>query len=327
MISIIIPCYNIEKHLPKCIESVLAQTYTDFELLLLNDGSTDGTLTVCENFAKVDSRIKVHTHENKGVSFTRNRGIEAAKGKYIMFVDGDDWIEKDYLHRFYGQLRNNELVICGFTNVTANNKIENIYYKELLKLFPKQIIEQKDFLKLLEFYSLSSPCAKIYEKKIITNNKLFFKEDVSYQEDLIFNLSYFKYVKQIILLNYFGYHYINHLVSSTNKWHKNFNHVNDLYQNLHSMISTKEDKKIFQFFLLNTVLRKIFNVYHMKSQKKYNQKTLEMQEMFKSDYFKYGIDYYDKSFLNILLKLLFKLKVPFLFFLYFKLKQTQNAVK
>ena len=127
MVSIIIPCYNIAQHLPTCIQSVLLQTFTDFELLLINDGSTDTTLQICEQFAANDSRIKVFTHQNKGVSYTRNRGIKEAKGEYIMFVDGDDYVERDYIEKHL-------IDLVLYQALVSFLQLLNLYYMKVLKV-------------------------------------------------------------------------------------------------------------------------------------------------------------------------------------------------
>ncbi|MEG1313359.1 MAG: glycosyltransferase, partial [Bacilli bacterium] len=94
-LSIIVPVYNVDKYINKCIESILAQTFTDFELLLVNDGSLDSSGSICDEYEKKDSRIKVFHKENGGVSSARNLGLENARGEWIAFVDGDDWISPE----------------------------------------------------------------------------------------------------------------------------------------------------------------------------------------------------------------------------------------
>ena len=100
IVSVIVPVYNTEKYLPECIESVLFQSYTDFELLLIDDGSTDGSGLICDEYARKDFRIKVVHKSNGGVSSARNEGLDIARGEYVCFVDSDDWVCKDYLKKF-----------------------------------------------------------------------------------------------------------------------------------------------------------------------------------------------------------------------------------
>lgn len=99
MVSIIVPIYNVEQYIPKCIESILAQTYRDFELILVDDGSPDNCGKICDEYAKQDSRVHVIHQENKGVSAARNAGISLAKGEYIMLVDSDDFITENMLEK------------------------------------------------------------------------------------------------------------------------------------------------------------------------------------------------------------------------------------
>lgn len=322
-ISIIIPCYNVGPYLSRCVESVLAQTYSDFEVILIDDGSQDDTGLICKNFSEQDPRVRYFFQENSGVSVARNLGIAKAMGEFVMFVDGDDFIEPNYIERFYLEKGKGKWVICGFTNVISDQIIKNAYYSELLKLFPCRKLQKRDYLKILEYYSLSSPCARIYEKNIIIDNCLFFQENLSYQEDLVFNLNYLSYVEQVILLDYYGYYYVQNKNSSTNRWHQNFNQLHFLFKKITQLIIDENDKLIIQKFLLNTILRKISNIYHPYSPKKYIDKSTELKEMFESDYFKFGLDYYNKSFMNIVLKHLFRLKSPFLFYLYFNLRNKE----
>jgi len=318
-ISIIIPCYNIETHLSKCVSSVINQTFSDFELLLLNDGSTDTTLQVCDKLKNIDSRIKVFTHPNKGVSYTRNRGIELAVGECIMFIDGDDYVKEDYLEYFIKAYKSSSWTLCGFINVKQNQLTENKYYSNLLELFPQRKIEKIDFLKVLAYYSLSSPCAKIYDRKIIMDRHILFDKNITYQEDLVFNLEYVKYINEIRILDYFGYFYIEHTNSSTSRFHKNFDHIELLYNSLHSMVVSSQDKLIVREFIFQTILRKISNIFHTNSKNSKIQKLNELKEIFNSESFRYVEKFIFQSKINVGLKSLLKLKNSFLIYNYYKL--------
>ncbi|MBF0787147.1 MULTISPECIES: SP_1767 family glycosyltransferase [unclassified Streptococcus] len=117
-ISIIVPVYNVERYLKRCLDSLVKQTYVDFELLLINDGSTDNSALICEEYARTDSRIRVIHQENAGPSAARNRGLELARGRYITFVDSDDFVEVDYLENLHTALEKNEadISICNFNS-------------------------------------------------------------------------------------------------------------------------------------------------------------------------------------------------------------------
>lgn len=124
-ISVIIPIYNAGQYLSKCLESILNQTMTDFELVCINDGSTDSSGLIVKQYIQKDSRIKLYSQENKGVSAARNYGIERAEGEYIAFVDADDWVEPDYLEWLYNAAtkRNVKIAICGHDIVTDETNI------------------------------------------------------------------------------------------------------------------------------------------------------------------------------------------------------------
>ena len=123
MISMIMPVYNVEAYMDQCLESVEAQTFTDFELILINDGSTDRSGEVCRRWRDKDARIRLIETENKGVSAARNRGIEEAGGRYLAFVDPDDWLDKDYLRKLYEEAERSgaDYTECDLWRVNGRN--------------------------------------------------------------------------------------------------------------------------------------------------------------------------------------------------------------
>lgn len=318
-ISIIIPCYNIEEYLPKCIESILTQTFKCFELLLIDDGSNDKTLNICANYQVIDDRIRVFSHENKGVSYTRNRGIHLAEGDYIMFIDGDDYVKEDFIDKLFGAYEEGVWPICGMINVCNDQPLENENYSNLLKLHPNGNIESSNFLDLLKYDSYSSPCCRIYLKSIIIQNNILFDKNISYQEDLIFNLAYSNYIIKAKVIKYFGYHYIEHKSSSTNRFHYAFDHIELLLKSLKRMILTKKDELVVKEFIFQSILRKVSNIFHPNSTKDKNQKLNNLKVLFNSESFKYIDNFIYQSKINIGLKFLLKLKNPYLLYNYFKM--------
>ena len=116
LISIVIPCYNLENKIEKCIQSLLAQSYKNIEIIIINDGSTDNSLCVIQKLSEEDSRIRYYSHENRGVSYSRNFGIDVSKGEYLMFVDGDDYLSPNYIEHFINVLSSEtDLIIGGIT--------------------------------------------------------------------------------------------------------------------------------------------------------------------------------------------------------------------
>lgn len=199
-ISIIVPVYNSADFLHQCVDSILGQTYREFELLLINDGSSDDSLKIMNSFAEQDSRIQVIDKvKNSGVSDTRNIGISLAKGKTICFIDSDDWVEKNYLQVFIDNYVSSDILLLQ--NV-IRDKPRNLHYKTYNL--------QNDFTELFLRNNLlyfGGPCGKFFEREIITKNNITFNSKVSYGEDLIFFLEYIKQIQAINIINAALYHY------------------------------------------------------------------------------------------------------------------------
>ena len=210
-ISVIVPVYNAEKYLHRCIDSVLAQTYKDFELLLIDDGSKDSSGTICDEYAAQDARVKVFHKENGGVSSARNVGLDHAQGEWVTFVDSDDWVSKDYLEEFDFCTSEIDLHCCHI-------QVEG--WKEWVS-YP---FEDKAWDKMPEFLSrnlhrLNFPFAKLFKLSIINEYNIRFDKDISYGEDTLFVYSYLIYTNKVITYSYDGYHYICSNSVSLSKTH------------------------------------------------------------------------------------------------------------
>ncbi len=209
-VSIIVPIYNSEKRLNKCIESVINQTYNNFELILINDGSTDGSSEICSEYSEKDARIIVLNQKNQGVSVARNQGINIAKGKYIVFQDSDDWVESQFLEQALNVMEKNivDFYISGYIEeMYDDNIIINKNYNCLKKA---QIY---NIGKLLEAYNkeftngITSVWDKVYKTQIIKEHTLIFDNTMIFGEDMNFNLRYLKYCKNVYFDNKIFYHY------------------------------------------------------------------------------------------------------------------------
>lgn len=210
MISIIIPIYKAEKTLSKCLESVVKQTYTNFELILIDDGSPDDSGTICDQWAMIDKRICVIHQENKGVSAARNHGIEIAKGDYICFVDPDDWVKPDYIRKMYDSLllgNDAGVIIHGFESKTvdgcvlAGQKLEN------------KVLFSDEFREILvEGYisKLGYSCSKLYQRKLLYQHNIRFNEKIHCCEDLLFLFEYIMYCDYIVCGDPQEYMYIKY---------------------------------------------------------------------------------------------------------------------
>lgn len=195
MISIIVPVYNTEKYLRRCIDSVLAQTYKDFELLLIDDGSTDTSGAICDEYAEKDGRIRVFHKENGGVSSARNLGLDNAKGEWITFVDSDDYIEENFLKSFEGKL-DADLVVGNTVLITyqtgkrmKHNGIPSGCYKDVRSVLSSHLSES----------ILRVPWGKMYRAGLISD--LRYNESIHIGEDSLFNLCFFQMMSNISVLN------------------------------------------------------------------------------------------------------------------------------
>jgi len=203
MISIIVPVYNVEKYLPKCLDSLVNQTYQDLEIICVNDGSTDGSLEILEQYAVKDNRIKVVSQENQGPSETRNKGIDIAKGEWMMFVDSDDWLELYCCERIITQAETCELVLFSYTREFKTTSAPKYIFDQQPRLFENADIDwlyerliapngtELHYPEKLD--SLSTVWGKLYRTSIIKNHAIKFVSTkvTGTLEDLIFNGKYF----------------------------------------------------------------------------------------------------------------------------------------
>ena len=221
LISIIVPIYNTEKYLHQCLDSILNQTYTNFEVLLVNDGSTDSSGIICQEYVERDSRFRYFEKDNGGVASARNLGLEHSEGTYITFIDSDDWVEQNYLDVLYTALKENDTDVAISTYKRFAQ--DGVFYlrsysredDEFLNLGTRS---RDSFLEILprlgeldhSFYSISS---KLIKREIIGN--LLFDEQVSYAEDLNFFFHLYLGVESVVYVRDYTYIYRTHDASTS----------------------------------------------------------------------------------------------------------------
>ena len=208
MVSMIVPVYNTEKTLSRCIDSILNQTYRDFELILLNDGSTDTSGEICDAYAKKDSRVRVVHKENTGVSDTRNRGIDLARGEYLQFLDSDDWITPDATALFVRTATEQQcdMVISQFYRVIG----EHVSQKGAIDedgLMDRSTYANHMMQKPADFY-YGVLWNKFYKRSIITEHRLRMDQSISWCEDFMFNLEYVRHTQTIYAMKVPVYYYV-----------------------------------------------------------------------------------------------------------------------
>lgn len=209
MVSIIVPVYNSANYLERAIDSLLRQTITDIEIILVNDGSTDGSADICNRYAMLDKRIKVIHQQNSGASIARNNGIKCAEGEYISFIDSDDYVDDNYIKSMYDAIieTQSDLIVTGRTQIKIDGRSEmlvpptkQMYGYEIREFF---INKEYDYLR-------GGPCCKIYKKSIIQNYRIKFPEGIHYLEDAIFVLEYILHSSKISTLSKSNYYYELH---------------------------------------------------------------------------------------------------------------------
>ncbi len=207
LISVIIPIYNVESFLEKNIISLLSQTYNNYEVILVNDGSPDRCGAICDHYANESNKIKVLHIENGGVNNARNQGMKIAKGDFFAFVDGDDWVEPDFLKDYADNLEDDYTVVVqdkyrdGETTSVKNYfGFKNASY-DIPKDFEKMIFDNKFHL------AGGYPWNKIYSAKVIRENNLHFDPTVKLSGDEKWNMQYFTHVKKVKFIDKANYHY------------------------------------------------------------------------------------------------------------------------
>ena len=201
-ISIIVPVYNVEKYLHRCVDSILSQTFTDFELLLIDDGSKDKSGAICDEYAGHDKRIRVFHKANGGASSARNVGLDNAKGEYICFCDADDWVDSSWLQLFVGKFPK-DLIVQGFYYKMDDASNWN---KCRMKSTSMDVVEALDYL-----YGISNMgylWCRCFKKTIITDNHIRFNNNFAVREDYDFILSYNTHISKMTLLDNYTYYYI-----------------------------------------------------------------------------------------------------------------------
>ena len=202
MVSLIIPVYNVENCLRKCIESVLLLQYSDFELILVDDGSTDSSGKICDEYSEVDSRVKVIHKRNGGVSSARNLGMMESKGEWIGFIDADDWIDSEYLSVLCPDSDCDMSVCSYYWETTEGSDKDLIETAEVTGNFKNEFL--KKYLPSIHF---SVVWAKLYKKDIIIKNGLRFNQNFNSGEDTLFVLEYLTHVNSLKSSNKPLYHY------------------------------------------------------------------------------------------------------------------------
>lgn len=262
LISIIVPIYKVEKYVRRCIDSIINQSYSNIEIILVDDGSPDESGLICDKYKKRDSRIKVIHKENEGLGFARNAGLDCATGKYVTFIDGDDYIGYKHIENMYRFIEETGADTCmaGHTKVYADKQVEHFnvcagsVYKKNIKehILPRMCgadSQGNDYIEM-------SVCMVLLSNDIIQKNNLRFVSEREYvSEDLVFDFEYYPLSKGVCILNTVDYYYCDNEESLTTKYRKDrFESQIKLYKFLLKKAENLGIEKICKSRLQNTVI-------------------------------------------------------------------------
>lgn len=203
-VSIIVPVYKSEQSIRRCVDSILSQSFSDFEVILVDDGSPDDCGKICDSYTEIDSRVKVIHKENGGVSSARNAGIQLSSGEYLCFIDSDDDIKREFISALINLYNNDvDLAVCGYNWVENDCVIRETRFSEN----EYDLLHREDVFELNEKVMMSAPWCKLYKARVIKENNICFDNELSLGEDLVFNFSYLNFINNIAVINKQLYNY------------------------------------------------------------------------------------------------------------------------
>lgn len=259
LFSFIVPVYNVERFLPRCLDSICRQACTEYEVLLIDDGSTDGSGQICDDYASRYEQFKVVHQENAGLSHSRNVGLSLASGKYIVFLDSDDYIEKELLTKVYEQMEVQEYDICSYAARRVdeeNNFLYEIRFEDMVKALQFDA-ESRDLFfwqSFLQYKVGWEVCFHVFRRDIIETNQIRFDSTIKMAEDIPFTFEYLLYVERWIKLPDVLYDYTLRNGSITKVYN-----------------SSREIEKIF-----GDIFEKIKQILKKKDAKRYNAKKVSI---------------------------------------------------
>lgn len=283
MISIIVPIYNVEKYIKQCVESIIAQTYKDIEIILVDDGSPDNCPEICDDFAKQDSRIKVIHKANGGLVSARKAGLQASEGDYVCFVDGDDWIEPDmYEHIFDSiKLTGADCVITQFYYSYPDKEVKS-EYKLTKELYIRREIEKEIFPTMLfdnQYYKFGIyPCCwtKVFKRELLEKHLTDTDDRIRMGEDIAFTYPCLMECQTISFIDKPLYHYRSNPHSMTSSYDPVLQNIIYLpYQALATKskelgVDLSSQLPYYLLYLVNFVIRNEANVSNPKSKDERN---------------------------------------------------------
>lgn len=323
LISVIVPVYNAEKNLSKCVNSILEQTYDNIEIILVNDGSKDNSLELCNEYKTKHSNVYVVDKANEGAGEARNAGLKIATGEYVMFIDSDDWIEPEmfsFLVSLMATESDIDTSICNYYIEGVNGESR---VKSVLMDIPEKFWITKDVSKCISILDDTGKFNylwnRLYKKSIIDENKICFEKQFVTGEDLDFNLKYFRHVHKCAISNKPMYHYIKDGVDSLCARYKDnlYCIVTELSQrryelyNDFGMLKDQSYKLIYERTYVDYIRSCIPNMYRSNAPLKRKDRLKQMKQIFNdTKLIEYIKNYNSKDRISKVFSLLLKIGSP-----------------
>lgn len=280
MISIIVPVYNSQTVLERCVESIIRQSFSDWELLLVNDGSTDSSADICDYYASKDSRIRSFHKENGGVSTARNYGLENMQGKWITFIDSDDWVNEYYLERLFSHVGDTVDLVVSYAVVCGNGM-------ERKEVYPSNRINRDNFELMFIENDMNwhtSPWSKLYRAEIVRKNNLRFCEGMHIGEDALFLYTFMMASRNIYISSNTDYYYNAYMKNSLTKRMNSLSSELLSYRNIQDIVCRiiqdyriQNSKAKFALnWLVGSYVRRVLNsLYHTEVDSETRIRTLK----------------------------------------------------
>jgi len=303
-VNIIVPVYNASRFLRRCVNSILDQTYKDIHVILVNDGSTDDSGEICDEYVGRDSRVKVIHQINSGVSSARNAGINSSEGSFIQFVDSDDYIERDMTEILVKNMADmDQMVICGYKTIYSaeGRKIVQENHCPVTGRYDMTTFLQV-FGELFNKHFINSPCNKLYTADIIKRHMLRFPEDISMGEDLLFNLAFIRKSDNINLITDVPYNYAVRDDDSLTAGFKRDYFMNQkrLFTEVQTLLLQNNcyscaNKTYVEMFYCDMIMECIANLFHNNSGLSYQKRTESIREIIADDRVREMLHLYKKG--------------------------------
>lgn len=298
LVSVIVPIYNSEKYLEECLNSIINQTYKNLEIILINDGSLDKSMEICNLYKEKDNRVIVFDQVNKGVSFTRNFGISISKGDYIIFVDSDDYIELNMIEKMFSVITNEKVDVVRCANDIMKNKKRIINEKNPDNLCNKKIMKNNFYNIYDSLFSISGKKINCYSPLLMIKKEICpkFDDKIGFMEDVLFYVELLKNSNSFYFINDELYHYRYNDISSSKNIDNVEKNILDLIlvsDKLKENIDKNDSQKLFELIDINKfyiyiskidliiaknikIKKNIFELYHKNIEEKVNYRMLNI---------------------------------------------------